>query len=111
MTRNHLPKLSDADRAHALELARQARMRYASIKARVKSGELTFTDALSNGDAQRILVRQLLQCVPGIGMTKTDAIMGGLHIAQNRRISGLSSRQREALIELETDGWHISSLA
>lgn len=106
-----MPELSDADRAHALELARQARMRYASIKARVKSGELTFTDALSNGDAQRILVRQLLRCVPGIGMAKTDAIMGELHIAQSRRISGLSPRQREALIELETDGWRISSLA
>lgn len=42
---NHLPNLSSEERAHALELAMQARRRYAALKARVKSGELTFTDA------------------------------------------------------------------
>ena len=43
---NHLPNLSSEERAHALELAMQARRRYAALKARVKSGELTFTDAM-----------------------------------------------------------------
>lgn len=43
---NHLPNLSSEERAHALELAIQARRRYAALKARVKSGELTFTDAM-----------------------------------------------------------------
>ena len=43
---NHLPNLSSGERAHALELAIQARRRYAALKARVKSGELTFTDAM-----------------------------------------------------------------
>ena len=35
---NHLPNLSSEERAHALELAMQARRRYAALKARVKSG-------------------------------------------------------------------------
>lgn len=39
---NHLPNLSSEERAHALELAMQARRRYAALKARMKSGELTF---------------------------------------------------------------------
>ena len=33
---NHLPNLSSEERAHALELAMQARRRYAALKARVK---------------------------------------------------------------------------
>lgn len=53
---NHLPNLSSEERAHALELAMQARRRYAALKARVKSGELTFTDAMDEEDAKRILV-------------------------------------------------------
>ena len=64
---NHLPNLSSEERAHALELAIQARRRYAALKARVKSGELTFTDAMDEEDAKRILVTSLLQSVPGIG--------------------------------------------
>ena len=63
---NHLPNLSSEERAHALELAIQARRRYAALKARVKSGELTFTDAMDEEDAKRILVASLLQSVPGI---------------------------------------------
>ena len=49
---NHLPNLSSEERAHALELAMQARRRYAALKARVKSGELTFTDAMDEEDAK-----------------------------------------------------------
>ena len=57
---NHLPNLSSEERAHALELAMQARRRYAALKARVKSGELTFTDAMDEKDAKRILVASLI---------------------------------------------------
>ena len=67
---NHLPNLSSEERAHARELAMQARRRYATLKARVKSGELTFTDAMDEEDAKRILVTSLLQSVPGIGASK-----------------------------------------
>ena len=49
---NHLPNLSSEERAHALELAMQARRRYAALKARVKSGELTFTDAMDGGGCE-----------------------------------------------------------
>lgn len=72
---NHLPNLSSEERAHALELAMQARRRYAALKARVKSGELTFTDAMDEEDAKRILVTSLLQSVPGIGASKAVVIM------------------------------------
>lgn len=58
---NHLPNLSDKERAHALELAMKARKRRAVLKARMKSGELAFTDALNEEDAKRIEVVSLLR--------------------------------------------------
>lgn len=98
---NHLPNLSSEERAHALELAMQARRRYAALKARVKSGELTFTDAMDEEDAKRILVTSLLQSVPGIGASKAVVIMRLYRIPKGRRVGGLGIRQREALIALE----------
>lgn len=106
---NHLPNLSSEERAHALELAMQARRRYAALKARVKSGELTFTDAMDEEDAKRILVASLLQSVPGIGASKTEFIMHLYKIPKSRRDGGLGIRQRELLTECERSGWKIPS--
>lgn len=103
---NHLPNLSSEERAHALELAIQARRRYAALKARVKSGELTFTDAMDEEDAKRILVASLLQSVPGIGASKTEFIMRLYRIPKSKRVGGLGIRQREALVALEKNGWN-----
>ena len=104
---NHLPNLSSEERAHALELAMQARRRYAALKARVKSGELTFTDAMDEEDAKRILVTSLLQSVPGIGASKAVVIMRLYRIPKGRRVGGLGIRQREALVALERNGWKL----
>lgn len=76
---NHLPNLSSEERAHALELAMQARRRYAALKARVKSGELTFTDAMDEEDAKRILVTSLLQSVAKCSGYRCE--QGGSHHA------------------------------
>lgn len=107
---NHLPNLSSEERAHALELAMQARRRYAALKARMKSGELTFTDAMDEKDAKRILVASLLQSVPGIGASKTEFIMRLYRIPKSRRVGGLGNRQREALVALEKNGWKLGLL-
>lgn len=107
---NHLPNLSSEERAHALELAIQARRRYAALKARVKSGELTFTDAMDEEDAKRILVASLLQSVPGISASKTEFIMRLYRIPKSKRVGGLGIRQREALVALEKNGWKLGLL-
>lgn len=104
---NCLPNLSSEERAHALELAIQARRRYAALKARVKSGELTFTDAMDEEDAKRILVTSLLQSVPGIGASKAVVIMRLYRIPKGRRVGGLGIRQREALVALERNEWKL----
>ena len=89
---NHLPNLSDKERAHALELAMKARKCRAVLKARMKSGELAFTDALNEEDAKRIEVVSLLKCVPGIGASKAEAIRRLVKIPLGRRVSGLGIR-------------------
>ena len=38
--------------------------------------------------------------IPGIGKAKADDIMRKLGIAENRRVQGLGSRQREGIVEL-----------
>lgn len=106
---NHLPNLSSEERAHALELAIQARRRYAALKARVKSGELTFTDAMDEEDAKHIEVVSLLKCVPGIGASKAEAIRRLVKIPLGRRVSGLGIRQREELTALEKNGWKMTA--
>ena len=107
---NHLPNLSDKERAHALELAMKARKRRAVLKARMKSGELAFTDALNEEDAKRIEVVSLLKCVPGIGASKAEFIMRLYRISKSRRVGGLGIRQREALVALEKNGWKLGLL-
>lgn len=106
---NHLPNLSDKERAHALELAMKARKRRAVLKARMKSGELAFTDALNEEDAKRIEVVLLLKCVPGIGASKAEAIRRLVKIPLGRRVSGLGIRQREELTALEKNGWKMTA--
>ena len=102
---NHLPNLSSEERAHALELAIQARRRYAALKARVKSGELTFTDAMDEEDAKRILVTSLLQSVPGIGASKAVVIMRLYRIPKGRRVGGSAfGNVKRWLLWKEMDG-------
>lgn len=106
---NHLPNLSSEERAHALELAMKARKLRAVLKARMKSGELAFTDALNEEDAKRIEVVSLLKCVPGIGASKAEAIRRLVKIPLGRRVSGLGIRQREELTALEKNGWKMTA--
>lgn len=70
------------------------------FKGLVKTGEISLADALADDRAKRIRVYEFLMCIPGIGKAKADDIMRKLGIAENRRVQGLGSRQREGIIEL-----------
>ncbi len=108
MQGNSIPPLGNEERRRALEIGMQARKRYAAIKDRVRTGELSITDALDEEDAQRIRVASLLRCAPGVGRSTLARVMSKAHIAENRRVSGLGARQREALARFERDGWKTS---
>ena len=93
---NHLPNLSSEERAHALELAIQARRRYAALKARVKSGELTFTDAADSAsdNAKRWL---LWKRTAGNSAHSNSAIRDVSELGALARLKGNLSRLRKAI--------------
>lgn len=99
-----IPQLSSAQLEAAREAATEARRARAAVKEQVKSGELSFTDALNKsvGDdtLSRIKVVDLLRAVPRVGVTRATEIMENLQIAPNRRIRGLGRHQVDRLTEL-----------
>lgn len=100
-----LSEFTPEERMRYLELAKKSREERARIKACVRSGELAFVDALMDERCKKIPVRQLIECVPGIGKSKTALIMKRCHIAENRRVGGLGIRQKEHLISFAENGW------
>lgn len=99
-----IPKLSSAQLEAAREAATQARRARAGLKEQVKTGELSFTDALSRSvdddTLSRIKVIDLLRAMPRVGITRATEIMENLQIAPNRRVRGLGRHQIDRLTEL-----------
>lgn len=96
-----LPKLSDADRAAALKKAAEARQKRAELRAKLKSGAMTFADVMKASDdpiVGRMKVTTLLESLPGYGKAKAMKLMSELEISESRRVQGLGARQREHLM-------------
>ena len=87
-------------RAAALEKAAAARKARAELKANIKAGKVAIADVLNSDDdvVKKTKVAQIIGSVPGIGKAKTEDIMKELKIDASRRVGGLGSRQKEALI-------------
>lgn len=98
------PKLSSAQLEAARQAATQARRARANLKDQVKSGDLTFTEALNTAvdddTLSRIKVVDLLRSMPRVGITRATDIMENLQIARNRRIRGLGRHQVDRLTDL-----------
>jgi hypothetical protein len=103
-----LPVLTPEQRASALERAAESRRERADLKARLKSGALTFADVLAQAPASEVIartkVRQILEALPGIGTMKAQALMSQAAIADGRRMAGLGHRQAEQLKALLASG-------
>jgi hypothetical protein len=95
------PQLSPEQRAAALAKAAEARAARAELKARLKMGSLSLTDALASTDATvgKLKVVSLLESLPGVGKVKARRIMEDIGIADNRRVQGLGAQQKQALLE------------
>lgn len=98
-----IPQLSSAQLEAAREAATHARRQRADLKEKVKSGDISFCDALSTAveddSLSRIKVVDLLRAVPRVGVTRAGEIMDNLAIAPNRRIRGLGRHQVQRLTE------------
>lgn len=95
------PSLTPEQRAAALEKAKEARAARADIKARLKMGSLTLAAALDSDDSNvgKLKVVSLLESLPGVGKVKARKVMDDVGIADNRRIQGLGTQQRQSLLD------------
>jgi hypothetical protein len=96
------PKMSDEQRAAALERAAQARRVRAEIKELLKSGSLDFQGLLDRADEDDLIggikIAAVLSSMPGTGKVKAKRLMEEFGIADNRRLRGLGDKQRAALL-------------
>ena len=97
------PKLTDEQRAKALEAAAVARRVRAEVKERLKMGSVTLPQLLAKADSDETLAKlkvlTVLESMPGVGKVSARRLMEELSIAESRRLKGLGDNQRAALIE------------
>ncbi len=98
-----LPEITPEQRQEALAKAAEARRLRAEIKELLKTGSLTISEVLEqaeeNAYVANMKVGSLLPSLPGMGKIKAKRFMEEHGIADNRRIRGLGSRQRAAILE------------
>ena len=94
--------LTPEQRAAALAKAAEARAARAEMKARLKIGSLSLSDALASDDTNvgKLKVVSLLESLPGVGKVKARKVMEDIGIADNRRVQGLgAAAEGESLLE------------
>lgn len=97
-----IPTLSEEQRKAATQKALESRKKRASLRAGLHDGKVTLAEVLSSEEeyVRKTRVSQLLSALPGFGKVKVAKTMEELGIAESRRVGGLGSNQRRALIEL-----------
>lgn len=97
-----LPPLTPEQRAAALEKAAAARKARAALKVRLKSSGASLDQVLADGDTDEVIgkmkVVAVLEAMPGVGKVRAQRIMERLEISPSRRVRGLGTKQREALV-------------
>lgn len=97
-----LPDQTPEERQAALEKAAQARHDRAELRAQIKAGTITVEEILTtegNPVIDKLRVKDMIASLPGYGKAKVAKVMEELGISETRRVKGLGSRQREALIK------------
>jgi hypothetical protein len=96
------PQLTPEQRSAALVKAGEARAARAEIKARLKMGSMTLTEALESDDPNvgKLKVVSMLESLPGVGKVKARRVMEEVGIADNRRVQGLGRQQKQKLLEI-----------
>jgi len=97
------PKFTEAQRTEALAKAGAARRQRAELKELLSTGSLTLGEVLERAESDDVVagtkVASLLVAMPGMGKITTIRLMQEIGIDDSRRIRGLGSRQREALLQ------------
>jgi hypothetical protein len=96
-----LPSLTPEQRQQALEKAAEARRKRAELKSQLKSGNMSLATVLAKEDDETIgkmKVSSVLESLPGTGKVRARKIMEKLDISASRRVRGLGSKQKDALL-------------
>ena len=76
---------------------------WAEVKARLKLNRLSLRDLFDQSDADEMLAKlkvvSVLESLPGVGKVRARRIMSDLDISESRRLRGLGTKQRAALLE------------
>jgi hypothetical protein len=96
-----LPTLNEEQRREALAKAAEARRKRAEIKAQLKAGKLNLRELLNRDDdvVGKMKVSNVLESLPGVGKVRAGKLMEKLDISASRRVRGLGTKQRGALLE------------
>jgi S13-like H2TH domain len=96
-----LPTLTPEQRQQALEKAAEARRKRAELKAQLKSGNMSLATVLAKDNDEtvgKMKVSSVLESMPGVGKVRARKIMEKLDISASRRVRGLGSKQKDALL-------------
>jgi hypothetical protein len=96
-----LPTLTAEQRQQALEKAAEARRKRAELKAQLKSGNTSLATVLNRDSDEtvgKMKVSSVLESLPGVGKVRARKIMEKLDISASRRVRGLGSKQKDALL-------------
>jgi hypothetical protein len=92
-----IPTLTPEQLQAARAAATKARRERADLKERIRTGQLSLSDALDQAASNEVLahlkVVDLLKSLPRVGEKRAAEIMDRLEIAQNRRLRGLGRHQ------------------
>lgn len=95
--------LSAEQRNAALEKARASRTKRASVKLKVRSGDLSIEDVFAlvqvDDAVAKMRIAELLESYSGVGKVRAIATLDKLGISRTRRLQGLGIHQRNALIK------------
>jgi hypothetical protein len=97
-----LPTLTPEQRQQALEKAAEARRKRAELKAQLKSGNVSLASVLTRANKDdtvgKMKVASVLESLPGVGKVRARKLMERLDISASRRVRGLGSKQKDALL-------------
>ena len=97
-----IPKLSKSERAKALAKAQKIRSQRMEVRQQLNAGKLGLADILADADNEvyaKMRVKYLLESLPQVGKITAAKLMEEIGIDEARRVQGLGSRQKSALLE------------
>ena len=97
-----LPALTAQQRADALAKAQRARKARAELLAGLKAGTVQLPEVFERAETDEVVrktrIIAVIKALPGVGPVRAAELMRGYEIAESRRVGGVGSAQRSALL-------------